>query len=124
MTFNFETFSTNMKATFYTTEKYGGGGSERDKVITFLENIRTTNKRLESGIKLCRYNHTGNYLAETNHLIKKIIFVFLEQQPSQQKKRCLKKRNVSHVKDDNSVNTKSFNVVDISDMARLISSEE
>ena len=90
MTINFETFSTNMKATFHTTKKYGGVGSERDKVITFLENIRTTNKRLESGIKLCRYNHTGNYLAETNHLIKKLIFVFLEQQPSQQKNVALK----------------------------------
>ena len=46
MTFNFDTFSTNMKATFDTMEKYGEGRAEWDKVSTFLENIRTTDQKL------------------------------------------------------------------------------
>ena len=100
----------------------GGGGSKRDKVITFLENIRTTNEKLESAINFCRYNHNGNYLAAKNHLIKTIIFIFLEQQPSQQNNHGINKRNVSHVKYDNSVKTKSFNGIDIYDMTRLLSS--
>ena len=46
MTFNFETFSTNLKATFDTVENYGEGRSDQEKVRTFLENIHTTNKNL------------------------------------------------------------------------------
>ena len=43
MTFNFETLSTKLKASFETMEKYGEFRSEREKVITVLDKIRTTN---------------------------------------------------------------------------------
>ena len=46
LTFNFDTFSTKLKSTFDTIEKYGEGKYEIDKVSTFLENIRTTNQNL------------------------------------------------------------------------------
>ena len=46
MTFNFETFSTKMKANFDTMEKYGEVIYEQDKVSAFLENICTTNQKL------------------------------------------------------------------------------
>ena len=46
MTLNFETFSTNMKATFDNMEKYGEGISKQEKIRTILEKIRTMNKKL------------------------------------------------------------------------------
>ena len=46
MAFNFETFSTNLKATFNTMEKYGEGGSDQEKVSTLLEKICTKNQNL------------------------------------------------------------------------------
>ena len=46
MTFNFETFSTNLKATFDIMEKYGEGISEQEKIRTILEKICKTNKKL------------------------------------------------------------------------------
>ena len=57
MTFNFETLSTNLKATFDTTERYGEGRSEQEKVITLLEKIYIMKNNLESTITLCSYNH-------------------------------------------------------------------
>ena len=66
MTFNFETFSTNLKDTFDIMEKYGEGRYEQEKVITLLEKICTGNQKLESATTLYRSNNNGNYLAETN----------------------------------------------------------
>ena len=85
MTFNFKTFSTNMKDTFYTMEKYGDGRSKQEKVFTLLENIFMTNQRLESEITFFRYNNNGKYLAETNYLSTQINFIFPAQQPIQKK---------------------------------------
>ena len=67
MTFNFEKFSTNMKAIFDTMEKYGEGRSEQDKVRTFLDKIRTMNQKLESAITSFRYKKNVNYLAVRNY---------------------------------------------------------
>ena len=50
MRFNFETFSTKLKAIFDTMEKYVEGRSKQETFITFLDKIRTTNKKLESEI--------------------------------------------------------------------------
>ena len=50
MTLNFEAFSTNMKATFDTMEKYGEGRYYIDKVSTLLEKICTKNQKLEYAI--------------------------------------------------------------------------
>ena len=44
--FKFETFSTNLKTTFDTMEKYGAGRYEREKVGTLLEKIHTMNQNL------------------------------------------------------------------------------
>ena len=70
MTFNFEKFSTNMKAIFDTMEKYGEGRSEQDKVRTFLDKIRTMNQKLESAITSFRYKKNVNYLAVRNYPAK------------------------------------------------------
>ena len=48
MTFNFETFSINMKSTFDTMDKYGEGRSNQDKDRTLQDKIRTKNQKLES----------------------------------------------------------------------------
>ena len=57
MTFNFYTFSTNMKATFDMMEKYGESRYEQEKVRNLLEKIRTTNHNLEYAITFCKFNH-------------------------------------------------------------------
>ena len=124
MTFNFETFSTKLKATFDTMEKYGEGRSEREKVSTLLEKIRTSNQKLESAITFARSNHNGDYLAATNYLATQISFIFPAQQPNQRNNRDRNKRNVSQVKKDKFGKTKSCNGVDISDTTRFFSTEE
>ena len=48
MTFNFETFSTNMKANFDIMDKYGEGIYEQKNIRTILEKICKTNEKLES----------------------------------------------------------------------------
>ena len=48
MTFNLDKFSTNMKSTFDTMDKYGEGRSNQEKVRTLLDKIRTKNHKLES----------------------------------------------------------------------------
>ena len=50
MTFNLDKFSTNMKSTFDTMDKYGEVRCKQEKVSTFLEKIRITNQRLEYAI--------------------------------------------------------------------------
>ena len=105
-------------------EKYGEVRSEQERVITFLDKIRTTNQKLESVITFCRFNHNGNYLAATNYLAKKIIFLFPAQQPSQQNNWDRNKQNVSHVKKDKFGKTKLYNEVDISDTTKFFLSEE
>ena len=84
VSFNFETFSTNIKATFDTIEKYGVGRSEREKVGIFPENIRTTNQKLGSAITFCVSNHNAKYLTATIYLGTQIIFVSTSHQPNQQ----------------------------------------
>ena len=106
MTFNFDTFSTNLKATFDTMYKYMESRYKQEKVITFLDKIHTTNQKLESAITFCRCNHNGNYLAATNYLATKIRFIFPAQQPSQQKHRDRNKQNVSHVNKEKFSKTK------------------
>ena len=123
MTFNFKTFSTNMKDTFYTMEKYWDGRSKQEKVFTLLENIFMTNQRLESEITFFRYNNNGKYLAETNYLSTQINFIFPAQQPIQKKHCDCNKRNVSHVKKENFRKTKSCNGIAISYATRLFLSE-
>mmetsp|Transcript_15996 Transcript_15996/g.23840 ORF Transcript_15996/g.23840 Transcript_15996/m.23840 type:complete len:787 (+) Transcript_15996:5053-7413(+) len=124
MTFNFETFSTKLKATFDTMEKYGEGRSEREKVSTLLEKIRTSNQKLESAITFARSNHSTDYLAATNYLATQISFIFPAQQPTQRTNRDRGKRNVSQLKKDKFGKVKSCNGVDITDTSRWFSIDE
>ena len=68
MTFSFEKFSTKLKATFDTIDKYGEGRSEREKVSTLIEKNRTTNQKLESAIAFEITNHSSNYLGAKKYL--------------------------------------------------------
>ena len=76
MTFNFDTFSKNLKDIFDTMEKYGDGRFDQEKVSAFLEKIRTVNHNLESETTFCRSNHNVNYLAAKNYLATHISFIF------------------------------------------------
>ena len=123
-TFNFETFSTKLKATFDTMEKYGEGKSEREKVSILLEKIRTSSQKLEAAITFARSNHVANYLAATNYLATQISFIFPAQQPSQRNNRDRNKRSISNVKKDKNGRFKTCNGVDVSDTTRFFSHEE
>ena len=83
MKFNFETFSTKLKAIFDTMEKYGDGRFDQEKVSAFLEKISTVNHNLESETTFCRSNHNVKYLTATNYLDPKIRFIFPAHQPIQ-----------------------------------------
>ena len=96
---------------------------EQEKVRTFLEKIRTTNQKLESSITLCRSNHNGNYFSAKRYLVTQNKSILPEQQPSQQTNRDRNKRNVSYVKEEKFVKTKSCNGVDISDATWFFLSE-
>ena len=100
MTFKFDTFSTNPKDIFDTMDKYGDGRSKQERVFTFLENIRTTNYKLQSEITFCGSNHNINYPADTNYLAMQIRFILSAQKPIQQKNCVPNKQNVSHVRKD------------------------
>ena len=60
-------------------DKYGEGRSKQERVFTFLENIRTTNYKLQSEITFCGSNHNINYPADTNYLAMQIIFILSAQ---------------------------------------------
>ena len=124
MKFNFETFSTKLKATFDTMKNYVEGRYEQVKVISLREKIRSTNHKLEYVIILYRYNHNRNYLYATNYLATQTRFIILEHQTSQKINNDLNKQNVSHVKEEKLDNTKLCNGVDISDTTRFFLSEE
>ena len=95
MTINFETFSTNMKATFDNMEKYGEGISKQEKIRTILEKIRTTNNNLESETTFYRSNNNGNYLAATNCPYTQIRFIFPEHKPNNKKNHDRNKKCVT-----------------------------
>ena len=124
MTFNFDIFSTNLKATFDTMEEHGKGRSKRENVSNLIEKILTTNKRLESAITFCRFNNNENRLATTNYLYTEIISIYPAHQPSQKHYHNRNSRNVSHVNKDKFGKTKLYNDVEISDMTSFLSIEE
>ena len=103
MTFNFETFSTNLKANFIIIEKYGEGRSEQEKVSIFIDNIYMRNQRLESTTNVYRSNNNGNYLTAINYRATQTIFVFPEQQLRQQQNHDPNKKNYHMLRRTSSV---------------------
>ncbi len=125
--FSFEKYSTKLKKSFTTLEKYAQPKSEREKVEILLDQINTNDQRLVTAIGICRNSHARTFESACTYLSQQIAIIFPQHQPNAfGRKKGGKRptvRNIHAIKSGKNGKV-TCNGVDLSDTTRYFMEKE